>query len=123
MRMLQNILELLFWSLMVGFLLVAIATVTGWALAPFLSYFSFIMVIVVVPLLVRMAVTIRRRTASSILSYLDQAIALNLPLPRFLFAAQRSEHGKTAYRLAVLRQRIEEGIPIAAALQFTAPEV
>jgi type II secretory pathway component PulF len=123
MRLLKNLLELLFWSLVIGVALVMFSLLVGWLLAPFIGYFSFLLIIISIPLIVRIAASVRRRRAASVLSYLQQAVRLNLPLPRFLYAAQRSEHGKTAYRLAILRERIEDGTSLATALQFTAPEV
>src|SRR5213078_3798950 len=123
MRLLKNILELLFWSLVIGVSLIMFSLFVGWLLAPFVGYFSFLLIFISIPLIVRIAASVRRRRAASVLSYLQQAVRLNLPLPRFLYAAQRSEHGKTAYRLAILRERIEDGMPLATALQFTAPEV
>ena len=57
MRLLKNILELLFWSLIIGLSLLLFSLLIGWLLAPFLGYFSFLMIVIAIPLIVRIAAT------------------------------------------------------------------
>jgi type IV pilus assembly protein PilC len=94
-----------------------------WQLHPALSIFAGIAWLIVIPALEAMARDVRRRRATVILSYLAQAAGLNLPLPRMLDAAQQSEPKKTSQRLQRLRDLLEDGASLAAALPIAAPEV
>jgi type IV pilus assembly protein PilC len=94
-----------------------------WQVHPALSIFAGVAWFIVVPALDAMARDVRRRRATVILSYLAQAATLNLPLPRMLDAAQQSEAKETSRRLRRLRDLLEDGAPLAAALPIAAPEV
>jgi type IV pilus assembly protein PilC len=89
-------------------------------LASILGPASFLLFIVCLTHMVR---TIRRRRAAAVLSYLEQAIRLNLPLPRMLRAAGQSETGKIATRLADVSQLLECGAPLDIALETQVPEM
>ena len=84
----------------------------GWWLIP-----------VVAVVVVRAVILSRRRRATMVVTYLEQAIALNLPLGRFLEAAERSETLMMGLRLGRLRWRLEAGETIATALGQTVPEL
>jgi type IV pilus assembly protein PilC len=64
-----------------------------------------------------------RRRAIVVLSYLEQAVRLNLPLPAMLSAAAASEPPGTASSLRNLRDDLESGASIASALRQSTPAV
>jgi type II secretory pathway component PulF len=66
---------------------------------------------------------IRQQRAMSILSYLEQAVRLNLPLGTMLGGAVASEKGATKRRLTYFRNLLQQGIPISTALSTAVPEV
>jgi len=63
----------------------------------------------------------RGRRAMVVLRYLEQAVRLNLPLPRFLQAAQRQEQPGVARVLERLRTELAAGRPLAEAVAATVP--
>ncbi|HUO10254.1 MAG TPA: type II secretion system F family protein [Phycisphaerae bacterium] len=65
----------------------------------------------------------RERRAMIVLGYIENAVRLNLPLDRFLEAAEASERGATRKMLAAIRQLLLRGVPIGAALEAGAPEI
>jgi type II secretory pathway component PulF len=121
--LLQNILETLFWMLMAAVLLAAALVMLGWVTTPVLGLAACMLVLVLLPLLLRLSMTIRARRAAAVLGYIEQAVRLNLPLPRMLEAAERGEDAVTAYRLQQFRQRLEDGYSIGVALLAAVPEV
>ena len=123
MRALRLILEMLFWMVAAGAVIFGSAVLVGLVMTPVLGYVAAIGVVGLLPLAVRTMRVIRRRRGAMALSYLEQAVRLNLPLPRMLGAAQRSEQGKLALRLAHLRELLEEGYPVGAALEGAVPEI
>lgn len=66
---------------------------------------------------------VRRRRAVLVLSHLEQAVRLNLPLPEALLAATFAETRGMRERLARLRTLLEEGQFIGDALAHCVPEV
>jgi type IV pilus assembly protein PilC len=66
---------------------------------------------------------VRRRRANAAIAYHEQAVRLNLPLSRMLYAAQRGERGVIVSRLGALRQLLEDGYPVGAAVEVAIPEV
>jgi type IV pilus assembly protein PilC len=123
MRALKFILELLFWLVAAGTLLFGGAVLIGISFAPVFGILGIVAVLLLFPVTLGIATNSRGRRSAMVLSYLEQAVRLNLPLPRMLWAAQQSEPGKSAIRLMNLRQRMEDGIPIGAALDMSVPEV
>lgn len=73
--------------------------------------------------LAQSATRIRRRRAGTVLSHLDQAIRMNLPLPTMLFAAAETESGSTRQRLNALAHSLEGGTGLGDAIRKTVPEV
>jgi len=67
--------------------------------------------------------TLRHRRGAAILSYIEQAVRINLPLPRVLRAAAGSETGKTAHRLVAVCEILEAGAPLDIALETQVPEL
>ena len=59
----------------------------------------------------------RRRRGAAVLGYIEQAVRLNLPLPRLVRAIGESERGKLARELDIARQRLEQGESLATVLQ------
>ena len=106
LRALKFILEVLFWIVAAAALLFAGALLIGLGLAPVLAFLGIAGVLLALPLGFRVLTTGRQRRSAFLISYLEQAVRLNLPLPRMLWAAQRSESGKMGYRLAQFRQRL-----------------
>src|SRR5437762_1781620 len=58
----------------------------------------------------------RRRRAASVLNYLEQAVRLNLPLPRMVRAIGEGETGRFARDMSHAQQALEEGAPLATVL-------
>jgi type IV pilus assembly protein PilC len=79
--------------------------------------------IVFLPLAARVMETLRRRRGAIVLTYLEQAVRLNLPLPRMLYAAERSEKGKLARRLKGLRELLQSGVSVGMAVEEGVPEM
>lgn len=63
----------------------------------------------------------RRTSDLAVIHYLEQAVRLNLPLPAMLDAAALNERGAVRKRLTTLRERLEDGWPVARALAVSAP--
>ena len=59
----------------------------------------------------------RRRRAASILGYIEQAVRLNLPLPRLIGAIGDSERGRMARDLEVAKIRLEQGGSLVSVLE------
>jgi type II secretory pathway component PulF len=123
MRAVKIILETLFWMLAAGAVLFAVGVAVGLTVAPVLGYVAALAAMAILPLFVRTMKMIRRRRAAATLSYLEQAISLNLPLNRMLYAARQSEKGILAFRLASLHQLLNEGYPIGSAVESAVPEI
>ena len=64
---------------------------------------------------------VRRARAVAGLNYLEQAVRLNLPLPPMLLAAERAEQGRLRKKLHRLRAHLEDGQPLADALDDALP--
>ena len=123
MRWLKLILETLFWCVAAAAAMLVAALVVGFAFKPVMGYIAALAVVALLPLILRMARLVRSRRATILLTYLDQAVRLNLPLPRMLAAAATSEKGVMALRLMHVRTLIEEGAPLGAALEAAVPEL
>jgi type II secretory pathway component PulF len=88
-----------------------------------LGFFNILAAIVLIPTLAATLKSVRRRRASAVLGYLQQAVRLNLPIPRVLAAAACSETGRTRRRLGVLKANLESGLPLGRAIALAVPEV
>jgi type II secretory pathway component PulF len=62
-----------------------------------------------------------RQRAMVVLSYVEQAVRLNLPLTKLLAAAEVSEPRWIARRIIRLRERLDAGSSISDALRFAIP--
>jgi type IV pilus assembly protein PilC len=123
LRIVRVLLELAFWTVAAGVAMFALGLVLALGLGVPFGFLSPAVVLLMLPLIAKLMRTIRRRRGLMALSYLDQAVRLNLPLPRMLWAAQRSEGGRLGRRLHRLRLFVEQGYPIATALDEAVPEV
>jgi type II secretory pathway component PulF len=111
------------WSLgtliLIGVPLAGLFAVSG----PILGYPFLLVAIALMPMLTAASRSVRRRRATSVLGYLQQAIRLNLPLNRFLAAASHSEKGRLSREIVELRHELESGTPLAVALAMSVPEM
>jgi type II secretory pathway component PulF len=64
-----------------------------------------------------LATAARRRRASVVLNYIEQAVRLNLPLPRVVQALAESEGGRFARDLEEAKIRLEQGESLATVLE------
>jgi type IV pilus assembly protein PilC len=67
--------------------------------------------------------SVRRRNGTVVLSYIEAAVRLNLPIFTFLLAARRSETGAVGRRLTSLCGLLARGISISGALPNAVPEI
>jgi MSHA biogenesis protein MshG len=67
--------------------------------------------------------TVRRRRASLVLGYVDQAVRLDLPLSPMMLAAAQSETGNTRRRLLQLHEELDRGGGLEDALHRAVPEI
>lgn len=88
-----------------------------------LVYVAVIAVLGMVPLLLWTGNAARSRRATMVVSYLEQAVRLNLPLHRMLEAATASESGAMSLRLAEVRALLAQGLPVGEALNAAVPEL
>jgi type IV pilus assembly protein PilC len=58
----------------------------------------------------------RARRAWTMMNNIEQAVRLNLPLPRVIGAMAEDEHGRFALELHQARQALEQGAPVAVVL-------
>jgi type II secretory pathway component PulF len=106
--------------------IVALAVLGGFVFlfaGPVIGFPSLVLCALFVPMLAAAARAVRRQRATAVLAYLDQAVRLNQPLDRLLAAAERSETGKVAIRLADLRAALATGLSMTDALAATVPEL
>src|SRR5262249_6940233 len=68
------------------------------------------------------ATAARRRRGANLLNYLEQAVRLNLPLPRIVRAIGESESGRFASDLETAREALEAGQSLATVLEVV-PDV
>jgi hypothetical protein len=98
---------------------IALFIVTIWfGISPLLALVSPLLIIVFFPELAGMSTRVRKQRAAMILSYLEQAVRLNLPLPGMLAAARRSERGLMAQRLLKVQELLEKGASLETALRL-----
>lgn len=110
-------------TLVVGVGAFTVTTVALWFLHPGLGLMAGVAWFVLLPAVAGMRAEVRRRRAAIILTYLSQATTLNLPLARMIDAARWSESKRTGRRLKHLRDLLEDGASLEAALPIATPEV
>jgi type II secretory pathway component PulF len=114
-----------FWSVAVGLSIFALGY--GIAIAapeagPLLIYGLVFIAIVFVAWSGAKA-AIRRRRMLLIISHIEKAISMNLPIPRILEAAAKSEQGAIRQRLLALHDHLDRGESLDMALIYAVPEV
>jgi type II secretory pathway component PulF len=120
LRAIWFIIESLFWLLAV----IGPLVVLGFALAGDTPTYAVPLIGIFAVLLGLHAIRgMRSRRAAIVLTYVEQAVRLNLPLPQMLAAAASSERYPLSERLADLARRIESGENLASALHRAAPEI
>ncbi|MDQ3440398.1 MAG: type II secretion system F family protein [Planctomycetota bacterium] len=120
---LRVIIEIIIWSV-VGFLaLVAVSGCLAMGFGPIFGWLSPLVVVFLFYLGLQITQTVRRRRGLMALSYVEQAVRLNLPLPRMLEAAERSESPRLRRRLERVRYLLGQGFPVAQALSDGVPEI
>jgi type IV pilus assembly protein PilC len=102
--------------LALGGAILLLACGVAWAVGAVVMVPTFILLVVILMSLPHMRSAIRRRRATAILGYLEQAVRLNLPLVPMLDAASRSESRVLARRLAELADVLRAGVPLSVAL-------
>jgi type IV pilus assembly protein PilC len=103
---------------------IGLLIVTLWfGISPLLALASPVLIMIFFPELAGMSTRVRRQRGTMILSYLEQAVRLNLPLAGMLSAARQSEDGVMALRLLKLQKMLETGTSLETALRLEAPEV
>jgi type II secretory pathway component PulF len=119
----NRIFEVIFWTLVLSFVATTMALVGGPSTSAVVAVISPMPSLLVALLTTQSRVALRRRRAAVVLTYLEQAVRLNLPLPRFLGSAAASESGMTFRRLIALRNRLEAGDTIDDSLGRSVPEI
>lgn len=114
MRTLVVILETLFWIILAMFVLVIAAA---------MGYVGIFFIMMLFPLAVRVSAAMRRRRGAAVVSYLEQAVRLNLPLAPMIAAAQASERGRLAFRLGRFANTLEGGTSVSTAVRLSVPEL
>lgn len=114
-------------SIMLAFILSAVgfSAIFGlgmaYAFTPLLGWLAGLLLAVFFVIAGRCLAVARRRRAAVLLSYVDQAVRLKLPLPQMLLASSRGENPLIAAQLQKLTALVEDGTPIGDALAIAAP--
>jgi type II secretory pathway component PulF len=119
----NEIVRFLAWRIATAIFIALFIATIWFAISPLLAVASPIVIIIFFPELAGMSTRVRRHRAAMILSYLEQAVRLNLPLPGMLNAARQSEETTTADRLRRLTELLEKGASLETALRHSTPEV
>ncbi len=122
-RFVKLIIEMTFWTVVAVVALAVVGGCLALGLAPLFGWLSPVIVTFLVFLIAQVIRTFRRRRGMMALSYLEQAVRLNLPLPRMIYAAERSEARGLARRLGRLRHQLMDGHSVADALADAVPEI
>ena len=120
---LRVIIEIFAWSVAGFFALVILGGCLAMGWGPVFGWLSPLAVVFLFFLGLQITRTMRRRRGLMALGYVEQAVRLNLPLPRMLEAAERSESPRLRRRLERVRYRLAQGFPIAQALSEGVPEI
>ncbi len=112
---------LIAWCVLAAAVLGGMSFFIGVVLLPPLGPGTPFVVLVLLILLAALLNALRRRRRSTVITYLEQATRLNLPLPAILRAAERSESRGTARALRRLRLELEAGQSVHNALAYAVP--
>ena len=120
---LRVIVEIFAWSIAGTVALVVFAGCLGVGFGAAFGWLSPLAVVFLFFLGLQVTRTVRRRRGLMALGYVEQAVRLNLPLPRMLEAAEHSESPRLRRRLERVRYLLERGFPLADALSEGVPEI
>lgn len=120
---LRVLLEVVVWSFLGAVALVGVTGCLAVGLGPVFAWLSPLVLMFLFFVGLQVTRTVRRRRGLMALSYVEQAVRLNLPLPRMLEAAERSESPRLRWRLERVRYRLAQGFPVAQALSNGVPEI
>src|SRR5688572_23773947 len=123
LKLIRIILEASFWVFAAATALFAVGLVSAFTIHPAFGYITPAALVLLLPVAVQSVRAVRRRRGLTALSYVEQAVRLNLPLPQMMDAARRSEGGALRRRLFELRELLEAGYPVGEALAEGVPEV
>jgi type II secretory pathway component PulF len=111
------------WRVVTAVVITLIIVTLWFGVTPLLALASPFLILMFFPEMAGMSTRVRRQRAAVILSYLEQAVRLNLPLPGMLAAARQSEKGRTALQLSRVQTLLEQGASLETALRLETPEV
>jgi len=111
------------WRVLGAVFIAAVIVGLWFGVSPFAALGAPIVIFILFPELAGMSSRVRRERGSVILSYLEQAVRLNLPLVGMIRAARQSESRETAERLYRLETRLEDGDSLAGSLRRATPEI
>jgi type IV pilus assembly protein PilC len=117
--------SIVFWSVAVGLGLLFIGFIVSLvepAAGPVIVYALAFAVIILVAVNTAGQI-VRRRRMLLILSNLEKAAQLNLPVPRMVLAAATGETGMLRMRLMALHDHLDRGEPLDQALLHSVPEI
>jgi type IV pilus assembly protein PilC len=100
-----------------------ISVALGFAISPLLGVIAPLPLLLFVPMAATGARAFRKRQELAITTYVEQAVRLDMPIPRLLMAAAYSEKQKVSRRLRDLAESLESGAALESALEFTVPEM
>src|SRR5688572_26235968 len=123
LKLIRIILEASFWVFAAATALFAVSLVAAFTIHPAMGYITPAALVLLLPVAVQSVRAVRRRRGLTALSYVAQAVRLNLPLPYMIDAARLSERGALRRRLFELRELLEAGYPVGEALAEAVPEV
>lgn len=123
LRILGMLVAAVFWMIAGGLALFGLAMALTLGIMPLFIYFTPALALLLLVVFGAAMQRVRRRRAAIILTYLEQAVRLNLPLTPMLEAAQRSERGATARHLGELHASLADGVPMSDAVAAHVPAV
>ena len=111
------------WTVVAGFLLIGGIGVAGFVFGPVLVPAGLLVMLLWLATVAGAAAAVRRRRATVVLGYVEQAVRLNQPLGPLLLAASAAEPRTAARRLTDLREALAGGLSVADAVTVAVPEV
>lgn len=121
-RFLRILLELLFWGFTTALVMSVFAVMIAAGVAPVFAYGAPALLLILLPMVALVVRAMRERRAGAVLIYLEQAVRLNLPLPRMMLAAKQAERAVLARRLDQLRMFLQDGFSVSEAVESAVPE-
>ncbi len=123
LQALQWLLEMVFWAVAGTIVLALLAFFFHLGMGSFFGVLAPFFALFVLLSAARVQGRGRRRRALLLVGYVEQALRLNLPLPRMLEAAARGERGATSDRLNEVKAAVATGWDVSDALAENVPEL